>query len=368
MREARRSFRTLWATIRTRTDEARYIEAFERHSATLGPNTAQALMWTAPRLDAERAPKISEHLERRWIERPSCVRSEQEGGSIVVTDGRTSWLYQPSQGTIVAEGPSGPMVADYHRHDSMLNPARVERGLDLEPVERLEWKGREAIRVRAIPRNVYWDDTEGGLSPGADEYELFVDAERGILLRAAAFLEGEEFATTELLEVAFDESFSPETFTFVPPAGEPVRTPADLERLAPRPVTIDEAASLAPFPVWIPARRSEDASIHATFWPAEEEDKTGPRVTIWCPSFGPAPSFSIDETGARDEGEPSSAWERIQRAGQQLLVWPGGAGGQPTHVRLERGGTIIDLSSSDDDLEALLELAVSLVRVPAPDS
>ncbi len=38
--------------------------------------------------------------------------------------------------------------------------------------------------------------------------------------RAAVGVDGEDFASTEVLEVAFDEEFGPETFVFVPPPGE----------------------------------------------------------------------------------------------------------------------------------------------------
>jgi hypothetical protein len=61
------------------------------------------------------------------------------------------------------------------------------------------------------------------LGHGVSEIELGVDRQRGILLRQALLLDERPYQVTELVEVAFDESFPAETFTFVLPPGETPR-------------------------------------------------------------------------------------------------------------------------------------------------
>ena len=51
-----------------------------------------------------------------------------------------------------------------------------------------------------------------GFARGADEYEAVVDAERGVLLRCASRLGGEDFDALEVEEIHFDEQFPEDTF------------------------------------------------------------------------------------------------------------------------------------------------------------
>ena len=67
------------------------------------------------------------------------------------------------------------------------------------------------------------NDLDAVLWPGADEYDLLVDADRGILLRSVARLGGVAFAGNEFLDVTFDEDLPPDLFTFRPPAGVKLR-------------------------------------------------------------------------------------------------------------------------------------------------
>ncbi len=71
--------------------------------------------------------------------------------------------------------------------------------------------GSRAPQGRA-GRDWEWEDTDP-LSWGADEYEVVVDAEHGVLLRCASRLRGEDFDTLEVEEIYFDEQFSDEVFT-----------------------------------------------------------------------------------------------------------------------------------------------------------
>jgi hypothetical protein len=94
--------------------------------------------------------------------------------------------------------------------------------LELEPIEPATHAGRPALRLRARERKV--DHRTAPVLPwGADAHELLVDAERGVLLRLVSFIEGEQFALSELEQVAFDEQLPPETFVFRAPPGVEVR-------------------------------------------------------------------------------------------------------------------------------------------------
>ncbi len=91
----------------------------------------------------------------------------------------------------------------------MLDPVTIIPELWLEPLGRETHAGRGAIHVSGLPRK----EMEHDISPavmwlGADAYSLLVDADRGVLLRCTALLDGAAFAGMEVLSVAFDEALS----------------------------------------------------------------------------------------------------------------------------------------------------------------
>ena len=64
-------------------------------------------------------------------------------------------------------------------------------------------EGRAGRGVGVSPEPLWW---------GADEYEAIVDAERGVVLRLASRMGGEDFDALEVEEIHFDERFSQEMF------------------------------------------------------------------------------------------------------------------------------------------------------------
>jgi len=87
------------------------------------------------------------------------------------------------------------------------------RPLDLTVDGPVTWAGREAWRVVGRPgANWDWGWDPDPLSWGADEYEVAVDAERGVLLRCASRLGGEDFDALEVEEIFYDEPFGAEVF------------------------------------------------------------------------------------------------------------------------------------------------------------
>ncbi len=110
----------------------------------------------------------------------------------------------------------------------LTEPRRLVFGLELEPQGETTFAGRPVVRVSATPVEagsagrldlLALDDAVIGLGTEADRYELLVDAERGLILRSEAQLEGSPFLVIEMQEVGFDESFPEETFTLEPPPG-----------------------------------------------------------------------------------------------------------------------------------------------------
>ena len=98
--------------------------------------------------------------------------------------------------------------------DGMAGISHELSRLDLRVEGSVPWAGREAVRLVGVP-GVEWDwgwDPDP-LSWGADEYEVVVDAERGVLLRCASRFGGEDFDALEVEEIHFDERFGKEVFT-----------------------------------------------------------------------------------------------------------------------------------------------------------
>lgn len=76
--------------------------------------------------------------------------------------------------------------------------------------------GREAIRLVGVPVEEWEHDPEP-LRWGADEYEVLVDAQRGVLLRCASRMAGEDFDALEVQEIHFDERLPEGVFTAFEP-------------------------------------------------------------------------------------------------------------------------------------------------------
>ncbi len=97
--------------------------------------------------------------------------------------------------------------------DEICGISGVLRPLDLTVEGPVVWVGREAWRLVGVPGEEWdWGWDPDPLSWGADEYEVVVDAERGVLLRCASRLRGEDFDALEVEEIHFDEQLGGEVF------------------------------------------------------------------------------------------------------------------------------------------------------------
>jgi hypothetical protein len=306
---------------------------------------------------AEPEPETRETVTRLWIE-SDRIREENEGhlSHLGIKVGRLWWHYSDEGGAVSNEdnpegGTSG--VGEEFRH--LFDPSQVSGGARFEILGGATVAGRDGIRVRALPRETDDPHRDLHLLFAADEHDLVVDAERGVLLRLAGRFRGEEFHVHELQEIAFDEQFEDDLFVFRPPAGERVRQVGPALRM--RVVSIDEAQREASFTVWIPRGLDPGWQLRAHLMPADDRPSTPEAVFIHYFRDDASHQFSINERAAGEQDEFAGDWEELERSGERLLV----ASEPQTRARVEREGTEITIHSQDLELERLFELVDLLV-------
>lgn len=214
-------FTTARATIREWRDEATADEVRERSSGT-GAHSRSLGSPGEPRMPAASRREDFERTWRVWHERPYRWRQEIEpsdgtGTEYRVVDGDAFWYYNPQHEARHAiatrsefGGGFGPEFEIAHVFDPGVPHLELEE-LELRSAGRVRQAGREAIRVEATKPGE-WDYPPEPLWLGADDYELVVDAERGVILRLASRLGGQAFDVTEVLDIHFDETFPEGTF------------------------------------------------------------------------------------------------------------------------------------------------------------
>ena len=358
---AHRRFTSVRATIREWHHHERSERAFARFAEGRGGSIGAVF---ATRSEEGPPPPATETVVRLWWEPPDRLREEREehragGLHVAVARGERWWIATPGLGSVSNEedpdvqGPSGPS------HSYLFDPARLLGVLDLEVVGPASVAGRSARRLRALPRAASVDTFVVAMPLGADDYDLDVDAERGVVLRVAARIGGEEFVVVEILEVAFDESFPPGTFEFVPPPGEVVRSPAFP---LPREISIDEAAREAPFAVFLPRRVPGDAQLQVTSAPADPAGRMPHMVTVAYLAPGAAFRVSLTQSPveAREPEVPAGA-QAVERGG--LVMRHVEMGGQH-QLWLDREGTRVFMLGDGVPLETLVEMMLSLEPPP----
>jgi outer membrane lipoprotein-sorting protein len=356
-----------WRWLRAEGRESRHaglnLEAFMRAVERRRSGSVGVLANSHRKVDE---PEESERRWRLWMEGANRVRAEFALGHgdmvTAVVDGSTWWSWSRAMGAQTNEGREdsetgvGPGIA-------LVRPAALLPAVDFEVRGRATKLGRSAYAVRAIPspsNDVEELDLPHALGSGADEYELLVDAERGVLLRTEARLRGRPFLILEMDDVAFDEEISADMFRLVPPAGETFETlPIS------RSLLLEELPAAVAFTVVVPERAPDDAEVHATIERAlprygvpEYADityqtfprETPPTFVAIRQSAGPVPESN--ETDWKDLGG--------FRIGRDRHTSP------PTiRIRLETLGTHVELSSRNLSVDELLDMGRSLVPLPA---
>jgi hypothetical protein len=351
-----------WGTVRLTIRDWQHLgrvrEAMERLSSQHASGGSRQVTFAGRPSEPE--PEEVEHLIRIWLD-GDRVREEREGPyafpSLGIRDGTGWWQYSKEYGASSNESEPEIDTGIGEQALGLLEPAYVLGALRLQPPVEIEAAGRPALLVRA---ELHGRGREGAFSLhrlglGADAYELVFDRERGVLLRTTSLLDGLPMNVTEVLEIAFDEAFSPETFIFELPEGE------TFGQLFPRPqsVTLEQAAALAGFTVLSPAEVPEAWQVHVLYLPGEERPPMPPTVNLHYHSPDASQQLSIAETdaAAADQHE----WLEWEERGTVLVAGPAEPRGlEPGYARVERNGTRATLSSAELPRERLVALAVSL--------
>src|SRR5262249_42955486 len=146
---------------------------------------------------------------RLWLERAGRMR-EETGGEYPhthVLDGEKLWIRAPALGVIEQDVGGDTGLAGHHA--ILFSPLTIAAGAELMLGGPSTVAGRAGIAVHASPRTQGEVIGLGLGAAGADEFELVVDAERGVLLRIEARLEGAPFDIVEFVEISFDEQLDP---------------------------------------------------------------------------------------------------------------------------------------------------------------
>jgi hypothetical protein len=190
---------------------------------------------------------------RAWWRKPSHWRDDYmwgeeagEGGSdngsgavVHLAAGASSSVYVPMTRTVYtnrrpdgvlarlkhALGPRNhfelPTVESRLRETCLVDPSFLASDWELSILGDRTHAGRAAVRAHAKrlspgsedggERLAYWDYIR--------DYEILVDRERGILLRYAAIVDGEEAGVMSVRSVRFDDPIPDEIFAYEPPVG-----------------------------------------------------------------------------------------------------------------------------------------------------
>jgi hypothetical protein len=231
------AFRTIRATIRRWRDTSTYVRALEKYRSHR-PVAEVLDSWSGWVRQEENWP----WLWRVWVKRPRWIRVEEstDGGATWDThggDGATTWqLFRgelhaeedrsiavlTAEGSASIHGPTAHELLDrldiVHTHAHPLVAELIDP-LDHLPKD-LRWErggpttflGRRAMAFRAwVADWDRWNLFTENLTV-ADDYEVLVDVETGVILRFAQRFEGREYGATEMTEVAFDEDLPAELF------------------------------------------------------------------------------------------------------------------------------------------------------------
>ena len=331
--------------------------AFDRYMAArhgTGHAMTQSISGDAP------PPDETSSTTSLALASPTRFREEaagvQAGKRYVVRDGDRWVSWDADWGAVTSES-AHEQGAPLSTHGFLLDPVGIVGALRLEPAGEAEVAGRATALLRAFPRDD-WDGSGTALfriGPGADVVELAVDAERGALLRSEAFVDGEPFRRLEVTEIAFG-SIPAATFERSLPAG----IEATGGWLRPERLPLHELPRAAPFPVFVPARVPDGwRLLESLFTSGRERPAIEPQVFLMYGSREGAYAVSVEERAA---GAPARDWLAWSRDGD-LEVADAGEHVEPRHhVRVERDGTVVQLSGADPIL--LAELARSLVPAP----
>lgn len=218
------SFHTVQMNWQYRYDEPSLNRVQERWAAQFPPGSV-GILRSSVGAESERNGEVKVY-RKLWWRKPACWRSEEQidgrGNSVtILCDGM--WWLGGSSGVVYTNAVGNrkgrheghpPALEDLIRAVPLLDPAFLLASHRLEFVGETAHTDRPALRVRATYQKGRNSIHEAFFWASADEYDLLVDQEYGILLRYAALLDGQEFAVSSVDNVVFDEPIPDEVFAF----------------------------------------------------------------------------------------------------------------------------------------------------------
>jgi hypothetical protein len=377
--------RDSWSTLRA---EYRVWTHRERSSLAwrAGAEEQGAMLYATATGVGEPEPDESEETWRIWIAKPDRMRQETREGpggpQTTVVVGDRWWSWDEHWGAQTNDGEANVGTGGV-RYPAWIEPARVLGLLRFEALGTGSYAGMPTLRAMARRRlktaldrdNDDWDLHE--LGSGAEEYRFNVDADRGVLLRIEARFQDEPFLIGEVVDIAFDEGFEPETFILEPPEGEEIHSVE--ERFAPGlDRTIEEAAAEAPFPVFILPAIPDEWKLSVSSFPPSKRPATPHCVHVDYRSEDGTAALSISQVpdGESDfhvlllhVDDESPGFEEVERDGLNMLVRGRSDDWSETQVHLSREGTELTLTSRELSGPRVIELAARLVpaRTTPPD-
>jgi outer membrane lipoprotein-sorting protein len=360
--------------------EGRHI-AFDRQRRAAGGSNAGSVSTASALMTAAGAeePATSESVSRLWIdrlgERTRTERDGEYGGSLHIRVEDLWWSYNPDMGA-TSNQHDPPQRRSSPTLEATLDPSILIPQFDFTEVSAVgaaTVAGRPAVTALATTRMTNLPPALlGHPAPGADDLVIAIDAERGVILRFEARVDDRTFSTYEVVEADFDEDFSPELFTFVPPNGGPVRS--SLESW-PRvePVSVEEAVRQAPFTVLVPTRLPEGWTLTAGWYPGARRPFHPTSVIIHVLSedvqdrlhiYQSSTSSSIHLSGSRQSSDDEN-WELVERDGRRIDLHRHRTSPEPIYdAAIEMAGTLVR-ASGILGRESTLDIVGSLAPAPA---
>jgi outer membrane lipoprotein-sorting protein len=350
-------------------DEERVHAAFMAHAKQTGGRT-----YTARR--AARGGGSTEHTEevRFWWQSPASMREQRdtaqgEGAwtgqpNLVIRVGATWWSYSPQTGALTNGGDERHSHGAGDQFLAMLDPCELIGVLDFTVVGRGQRAGRPVVVVVCRPR---LGDRRGPagfalhhLGLGADEHVIEVEADRGVLLRAEARLEGQALQITEAAEIAFDTRLDPGLFRFEPPAGEELHR-VDVARRIRHDVPIHEAVGAVPFTVYTLGDAPADWRLTVTVHAGLPRPLVHANVGLHYRSRDATAQVNVSQMAADTaedyslpEGEDVEHDGRPMRVRRRTEDWP------QAQLSTTLGDTLVVMSSETLTADDLIELVTRL--------
>jgi hypothetical protein len=354
MHGARNRFRSVRAEVVERTHEDRNRLVFERGYAERPGTSVTSFGFGSA---DEPPPEWSEVVTRLHWAKPDRLRLDRED-AVEVLVGERWWSVSETFGSVAGDPSSGIQMGIANPpFAALLDPAAVLLpDLDLEVEEEARLLNRPVLAARGLPRDERDEWAESHLVRGADEHRLWVDRDRGVVLRLASLVDGQPFRVIEIRAIAFDEVFPDETWILEPPPGESF---GPIDPRHPFQVTLDEAQRRSPFTVLVPRRTPAGASVEVAFAPASARPPQPAFVSLSYRLDEHALDVHISQTGvgAADWDDVTEGGETVERDGRAVRIPK--LGGQLQAV-VDHLGTRALLLSESASRDLLVEMALSL--------